>query len=61
MSDWIKDSKEQGLYKRPRSTGDVWAIKSRIKGGGPVSLTIGKCSLFSIQEARKKPEEYFSY
>ncbi len=54
MSDWVKDSKQQGLYKRPRSTGDVWAIKSRIKGGGPVSLTIGKCSLFSIQEARKE-------
>jgi hypothetical protein len=54
MSDWIKDSKQQGLYKRPRSTGDVWAIKSRIKGGGPISLKIGKCAQFSIQEARKE-------
>ena len=54
MSDWIKDSRQQGLYKRPRRTGDVWAIKSRIKGGDPVSHTIGKCNLFSIQVARKE-------
>lgn len=52
MNDWVKDKIQAGLYKRKRDTSDVWAIKARIKGGRPVSYTIGKVDLFKPQEAR---------
>lgn len=52
MNDWVKDKIQAGLYKRKRDTSDVWAIKARIKGGRPVSYTIGKIDLFKPQEAR---------
>lgn len=50
--DWIKDTAQVGLYKRIRDTGDVWAVKSRVKGGKPITYTIGKVSLFTLAKAR---------
>jgi integrase len=50
--DWVKDSIQTGLYRRSREAGDVWAVKARIKGGKPITHTIGKASLFSAQDAR---------
>ena len=50
--DWIKDAVQAGLYKRIRETGDVWTVKSRIKGGKPITHTIGKVSLFKPTAAR---------
>ncbi len=56
--DWVKDNVQQGLYKRMRLNDGVWAVKARPKGSKtPVTVTIGKDSLFSAQEARKKARE----
>ena len=52
--DWVKDTVQAGLYKRIRETGDVWTVKSRIKGGKPITFTIGKVSLFSKSHAREE-------
>ncbi len=52
FSMWIKDEKQSGLYKRTRDTEDVWAVKARIKGGSPITHTIGKTSLFTAPQAR---------
>lgn len=57
MSEWIKDNVVQGLYIRKRDSGEVWAIKSRIKGGSPITITIGKKELFSKASARSKAKE----
>ena len=58
MKDWIKDNVQQGLYKRIRLNDEVWAVKARPKGNkAPVTITIGKVSLFSVQDARKKAKE----
>lgn len=58
MKDWIKDSFQQGLYKRIRANDEVWAVKARPKGNNaPITVTIGKVSLFSAQEARSKAKE----
>lgn len=54
MQDWVKDKVQAGLYKRPRDTGAVWAVKARIKGGNPITLTIGKTNLFTPQKARSE-------
>ncbi len=52
--DWIKDKSLPGLYRRPRKDGrDVWAVKARVKGGKPVSITLGKASYITAAEARK--------
>lgn len=52
--DWIKDKSLPGLYRRPRKDGrDVWAVKARVKGGQPVSITLGKASYITAAEARK--------
>jgi len=52
--DWIRDKSLPGLYRRARDSGkDVWAVKARVKGGKPVSITLGKASLISAAEARK--------
>ncbi len=53
MTDWVKDRIQVGLYKRTRDNGSVWAVKSRIKGGQPITVTIGKTDLFSPQQARE--------
>ncbi|CAN6132732.1 XerC Integrase [Methylophilaceae bacterium] len=50
--DWVKDKIQAGLYKRSRSTGEVWAVKARVRGGKTVTITIGKTELFSPQDAR---------
>jgi integrase len=52
--DWVKDSVQTGLYKRSRDNDDVWAVKARIKGGKPITHTIGKASLFTAQQARNE-------
>jgi integrase len=52
--DWIKDEKLTGLYKRVRTSGDVWAIKARIKGGKPITYTLGKVELMKPSQARQK-------
>ena len=57
MSEWIKDSVVQGLYIRKRDGSEVWAIKSRIKGGSPITITIGKKELFSKASARSTAKE----
>jgi hypothetical protein len=41
MTEWIKDTSQTGLYKRTRGASEVWAVKARIKGGKPISVTIG--------------------
>lgn len=52
--DWIKDKFLPGLYRRPRKDGrDVWAVKARVKGGKPVSITLGKANYITPAEARK--------
>lgn len=52
--DWIRDKSLPGLYRRPRNDGkDVWAVKARVKGGKPVSITLGKASYITPAEARK--------
>ncbi len=52
--DWIKDKSLPGLYRRPRKDGrDVWAVKARVKGGQPVSITLGKANYITAAEARK--------
>lgn len=53
MDKWIKDSVVQGLYIRKRDSGEIWAVKSRIKGGNPVTITIGKKHLFNTAKARQ--------
>lgn len=57
MTEWIKDNSVAGLYKRTRPSGDVWVIKSRIKGGKPVTVTIGKVSTFKVTQARSLAKE----
>lgn len=52
MAEWVKDKVVKGLYKRVRDSGEVWAVKSRIKGGNPITITIGNASLFSPTDAR---------
>ncbi len=52
MDDWIKDEVVKGLYIRKRDSGEVWAIKSRIKGGSPITITIGEKELFPKAKAR---------
>jgi len=52
MTEWIKDKVQPGLFKRKRDGGDVWAVKARIKGGQPITYTIGKSNLFSLAVAR---------
>ena len=52
MTEWVKDKAIKGLYKRVRESGEVWAVKSRIKGGKPITITIGNASLFSATDAR---------
>lgn len=52
--DWIRDKSLPGLYRRPRENGkDVWAVKARVKGGKPVTITLGKADYISVAEARK--------
>lgn len=55
--DWIKDSVQTGLYKRVRDNGDVWAVKARIKGGKPVTVTLGNTNLFTPSEARNQAKK----
>ncbi len=57
VTDWIKDKVQSGLYRRKRDSEDVWAIKARIKGGNPLTLTIGKVNLFTPQEARNEAKK----
>ena len=57
MTDWIKDSIQAGLYKRPREDGNVWAVKARVKGGSVITVTIGKEELFSATKARKEAKK----
>ena len=60
MTDWIKDSLQAGLYKRPREDGNVWAVKARVKGGSVITVTIGKEEFFSATKARKEAKKILS-
>lgn len=54
MSFGQRDSTVPSLYKRPRPSGAVWAVRARQRGTGKVvTVTIGKSSLVPVQEARK--------
>jgi len=60
MTDWIKDSIQAGLYKRPREDGNVWAVKARVKGGSVITVTIGKEDFFTATQARKEAKSILS-
>lgn len=53
MQVWEADSKVKGLYKRHGATKSVWAVKARIKGGDPVTVTLGSSELIKATEARR--------
>jgi integrase len=54
MSFGQRDSTVPSLYKRPRPSGAVWALRARQRGTGKVvTVTIGKSSVVPVQEARK--------
>ncbi len=57
MQKWEADSQVKGLYKRVGSTKTVWAVKARIKGGSPVTVTLGRQDSISAAMARKKAHE----
>lgn len=54
MQTWEPDSKVKGLYKRVGVTKSVWAVKARVKGGNPVTVTLGRTDSLSVVTARKK-------
>ncbi len=60
MQTWEPDAKVKGLYKRAGSTKTVWAVKARIKGGPPVTVTLGRVDAMSAVVARKKAHQALS-
>lgn len=53
------DTVVAGLYKRNHPTGAVWAVKARQRGAGKsVTVTVGKCSVISLREARQLARGY---
>ena len=53
--EWIKDKSLAGLYKRVSRKAPTWAVKARQKGlGKVVTVTLGRCDLMSIHEARQE-------
>lgn len=54
MQSWEPDAKVSGLYKRISATKTVWAVKARIKGGNPVTVTLGRADVLSVASARKE-------
>lgn len=60
MQTWEADSKVSGLYRRVGSTKSVWAVKARIKGGKPVTVTLGSTELIKAVDARKLALEKLS-
>jgi len=56
--DLIKDKQVNGLYKRVSPTKAVWAVKARQKGTGRVvTVTLGRCDVIGLAEARKQAKE----
>lgn len=54
MQTWEPDPKVSGLYKRIGSSKTVWAVKARIKGGNPITVTLGRVDVLSAAVARKE-------
>ena len=54
MQTWEPDKQVSGLYKRVGSTKSSWAIKARIKGGNPITVTLGRADVIGVQSAREK-------
>lgn len=54
MQIWEPDLKVSGLYKRIGSSKTVWAVKARIKGGNPITVTLGRTDVLSVTMARKE-------
>lgn len=53
--EWVKDKTLSGLYKRVSRKAPTWAVKARQKGlGKVVTVTLGRCDLMSIHEARRE-------
>lgn len=57
MQTWEPDSKVSGLYKRRGPTKTMWAVKARVKGGKPITVTLGRADALSATNARKKAHE----
>lgn len=57
MQHWDPDPQVKGLYKRIGTTKTVWAVKARIKGGPPVTVTLGRVDSISTATARRKAHE----
>ena len=53
MQIWEADGKVTGLYKRIGATKSVWAVKARVKGGNPLTITLGSTEVIKVNEARK--------
>lgn len=47
------DKQVNGLYKRVGTTKSVWVVKARIKGGNPITVTLGRVDILGVVEARK--------
>lgn len=60
MQTWEADGKIAGLYKRIGATKTVWAVKARIKGGKPVTVTLGSSDLIKVADARRLAIEKLS-
>lgn len=54
---WVKDSVQQGLYVRDRGGKKSWVVRARVKGGKPITYTIGGIDLFTPVEARREARE----
>ena len=50
----MKDSIIPALSVQQGKTSDSYVVRSRIKGGSVVAVTIGKTSVWSLQQARKE-------
>jgi hypothetical protein len=54
------DTQVAGLYRRPTARGDKWVVSGRVKGGNPTKVTIGYCSIFSINQARSIAKQHLA-
>lgn len=53
----MKDPIISALHTLQGATSSSYVVKSRIKGGGVVSVTIGKTSVWSLSQARKEAQK----
>ena len=54
------DTQLAGLYRRPTAKGDKWVVSGRVKGGNPTKVTIGYCSIFSVNQARSIEKQHLA-